>query len=175
MRGLSVFTRPSSTSGNPVMSSTERTAMPSAASSCAVPPVETISTPSSASPRAKSMIPRLSETLSSARRTRTSPGAVVCGDPAGSVVDTDAPLDHDAPAIRSLEPHRAAGDELDRPGQQPVLDRVNLVLDLGDGRRIRKPEGLLKDDRAGVGVLVHEVDRDPGHPDAVLHRALDRM
>ena len=42
----------------------------------AVPPVETSSTPSSARPRAKSTIPRLSETDSSARRIRTAPGSV---------------------------------------------------------------------------------------------------
>ena len=39
-------------------------------------PVETTSTPSSARPRAKSTIPRLSETDSSARRMRTAPGSV---------------------------------------------------------------------------------------------------
>ena len=50
----------------------------------AVPPVETISTPSSARPRAKSTSPRLSETLSSARRMRTSPGAVT-SVPRGSI------------------------------------------------------------------------------------------
>ena len=43
----------------------------------AVPPVDTISTPSFTSPRAKSTRPRLSDTLRSARLMRTSPGATV--------------------------------------------------------------------------------------------------
>jgi hypothetical protein len=62
-------------SGKPVKSEIGRTATPAAWSSCAVPPVEMISTPSSTSPRANSTIPRLSETESSARATTTSPGA----------------------------------------------------------------------------------------------------
>jgi hypothetical protein len=63
-------------SGKPVNSSIERTSSPAAVSSRAVPPVETSSTPSAARPCAKSTIPRLSETDSSALRTRTSPGAI---------------------------------------------------------------------------------------------------
>ena len=53
-----------------------RTATPPPASASAVPPVETTSTPSSVSPAAKSTIPRLSETDSSARLMRTAPGSV---------------------------------------------------------------------------------------------------
>ena len=56
-----------------------RTSSPAATSSRAVPPVEINSTPSSTRPRAKSTIPVLSETDSSARATRTSPGAVGSG------------------------------------------------------------------------------------------------
>src|SRR3954447_10855095 len=63
-------------SGKPVKSSMARTSMPASVSALAVPPVETISTPSSASPRAKSTMPRLSETDSSARWMRTAPGAI---------------------------------------------------------------------------------------------------
>src|SRR5579875_3586183 len=59
-------------SGKPVSSDTSRTGTDAAASSRAVPPVEMISTPSSTSPRAKSTIPVLSDTDSSARSTRTS-------------------------------------------------------------------------------------------------------
>ena len=62
-------------SGKPVKSSIGRAAIPAPASSRAVPPVETISTPSSSRPRAKSTIPSFSDTDSSALRTRTSPGA----------------------------------------------------------------------------------------------------
>src|SRR5215210_855164 len=78
-RGCSVLTRPSMISGKPVKSSTLRTSTPAPDSSRSVPPVETTSTPSSARPRAKSTIPRLSETDNSARRTRTAPGWVSDG------------------------------------------------------------------------------------------------
>src|SRR5690606_14016660 len=44
--------------------------MPESASRRAVPPVESRATPAACSPRAKSTMPVLSETLSSARRTR---------------------------------------------------------------------------------------------------------
>src|SRR5919106_505904 len=115
--------------------------MPSAASSLAVPPVETISTSSSARPRAKSVSARLSETLSSARRMRTSPGAVT-SVPRGSIDIVD----------------QAHGTR-----QQPVLHAVQTLLDLGDGRRIRKLQRLLKDDRAAVQVLVDEVNRHSRH------------
>src|SRR3954469_24562013 len=67
-------------SGKPVKSSIARTSRPASLSAAAVPPVETISTPSSASPRAKSTIPRLSETDSRARWMRTAPGAVDAAD-----------------------------------------------------------------------------------------------
>ena len=82
MRGFSVFTRPSRISGKPVYSSLARMSIPWSRSSRAVPPVETISTPSSARPRAKSTMPRLSDTESSALRTRTSWGCVVSAAPA---------------------------------------------------------------------------------------------
>ena len=91
--GCSVLTRPSMISGKPVKSAIERTAMPASASAPAVPPVETISTPSSASPRAKSTRPVLSETDSSARRTWTSPGAVSGSVWAVSVPSSCAPED----------------------------------------------------------------------------------
>ena len=63
-------------SGKPVKSSMARTSSPASRSSWAVPPVEISSMPSSARPRAKSTMPRLSDTDSSARRTRTAPGSV---------------------------------------------------------------------------------------------------
>ena len=52
-------------------SATSVTSIPASRSAAAVPPVERISTPSSASPLAKSATPVLSETEISARRTRT--------------------------------------------------------------------------------------------------------
>ena len=66
-RGCSVFTRPSSISGNPVSWLMSSTANPASRSTRAVPPVETSSTPRSASTRAKATSPVLSVTLKSAR------------------------------------------------------------------------------------------------------------
>src|SRR5688572_5572533 len=68
-------------SGKPVWLETSLTAIPAPASSFAVPPVERISTWRSASARAKSTSPVLSETERSARRTRISTRA-----PCGSAV-----------------------------------------------------------------------------------------
>ena len=67
-------------SGKPVRSVIERTGMPASSSAPAVPPVEMISTPSSARPRANSTIPVLSETDSSARPIWTSAGAVTSSE-----------------------------------------------------------------------------------------------
>ena len=69
MRGWRVLIRPSIISGNSVISETSRTSSPMSRSACAVPPVETSSTPAPASRRAKSTTPRLSETEINARRT----------------------------------------------------------------------------------------------------------
>src|SRR5690349_8694494 len=65
--GCRVLTRPSSSSGKPVTSSTVVTAMPAVRSAVAVPPVEMISHPSWVSPCAKATMPRLSLTEISAR------------------------------------------------------------------------------------------------------------
>ena len=65
--GCSVFTRPSSISGNPVTASTLVTAVPLASIAFALPPVDTISYPNPASPLASSFIWLLSLTLTSAR------------------------------------------------------------------------------------------------------------
>ena len=67
MAGCSVLTRPSSSSGKPVTSSTVVTGTPAARSAAAVPPVEMISQPSWARPWAKATMPRLSLTEISAR------------------------------------------------------------------------------------------------------------
>src|SRR6185312_1828456 len=65
--GWSVFTRPSIISGKPVNSETSFTTTPFSLRSCAVPPVERISTPWVRSAFAKSTTPALSLTESSAR------------------------------------------------------------------------------------------------------------
>src|SRR3954454_9428364 len=146
-----------------------RTSKPPPSSSWAVPPVETISTPSFASPRAKSTSPRLSDTLSRARRMRTSPGAL-----------TSVPWD----SIDIVHQHRSRvggiGADLPRRNQthrarqQLVLHTVDSLLDLSDARRIRKLERLLKHDRAAVHALVDEVHGHADHLHAVRDRLLDR-
>src|SRR3954471_3270069 len=160
MRGFSVLTRPSRISGKPVYSSIARMSMPWSRSSRAVPPVETISTPRSASPRANSTSPRLSETVSSARRTRTSPGWLTSIGPWSVVaIANPLPLDHDLARRLRVDPHPPGGDQTHGTRQQPVLDLVHAFLDRGDVTRIRKNvEGLLYDDRPGVDALVDEVD-----------------
>jgi len=65
--GCSVLSRPSSTSGKPVTSSTPITGTPAARNAAAVPPVETMSQPSAERPCAKPTMPRLSLTEISAR------------------------------------------------------------------------------------------------------------
>ena len=133
--------------------------------------------PSSASPRANSTTPVLSDTDSSARRTRTSPGWV----------------------IASIEPLKIPGDDI--YGLPPTRTRrgcdgsgrtvplaisrtapVNSSCSIGrsasrtsaglDG--LRQLDRLLEDDRPGVDPLVHEVDGDAEDLDAVVERLLDR-
>src|SRR5258706_5850832 len=102
--GCSVFTRPSSISGNPVCADTSVTRRPSFSRSLAVPPVERICTPSAASPRANSTTPALSETLTSARETfivRVSPAI-------GSRLDPQL-LDFLAQGIAVDAEHRGGG------------------------------------------------------------------
>src|SRR5258706_3521538 len=67
MRGWRVLTRPAMISGKPVYAETSRTAIPALRNACAVPPVDSSSTPRAARPRANSTRPCLSETDSSAR------------------------------------------------------------------------------------------------------------
>src|SRR5215213_7636675 len=167
MRGLSVFTRPSRISGKRVYSSTGCASTPSSASSRAVPPVDTRSTPSALRPRANSTSPRLSDTLSSARRIRTSPGAVT---PAARSV---AIVHQDGARVVRIGSYPPRGYQADGTRQQPVLDAMHFLLDLGDPRRIRKRERLLKDDGPGVHPLVHEMDGHAGHLDPVIDRLLD--
>src|SRR3954454_24637273 len=146
--------------------------MPWPRNSPAVPPVETISTPRSVSPRAKSTRPRLSETVSSARRICTSPGAVT---PAPSCSVASVILDqHDARIVR-VEPDRPRRDQPNGFRQEPALDLVDPLLDLPDVARIGKLERLLQDDRPAVHALVHEVDADARDLHAVLDRLLDRL
>src|SRR5947209_8772260 len=143
--------------------------MPACSSSAAVPPVETISTPSSRNPRAKSTIPRLSETVSSARRTFTSPGLVTAAAPPSVVAIDRLLVDYDTPRRVRIDLHRSRREQPHRTRQQPVLDLVDLSLNLRDVPSIRNNvEGLLQDDRPRVDPLVDEVNGDPHHRHAVL-------
>src|SRR5215213_594053 len=151
-----------------------RTERPAPSSSRAVPPVDTISTPSSASPRANSTSPRLSETVRSARRTRTSPGGTTSTGP-WSVVAISASLDDHVARRLGVDPHPSGRYEADRTRQQPVLDLVHSSLDRGDVARIRKDvERFLQDDRPGVDVLLDEVDGHAHDLHAVVDGLLDR-
>src|SRR4051812_44051222 len=174
MRGFSVFTRPSRISGKPVYSSIARMSIPWSRSSRAVPPVETISTPSSARPRAKSTRPRLSDTVSSARRTWTSPGRITAALPP-LVVAISFLLEEHAPSAGGIELHAPAREHAHGLRQEAVLDLVDPFLNGGDvGRIAMEGEGLLGDDRARVDALVDEVDRDPGDLNPVLQGLLHR-
>src|SRR2546430_2994045 len=159
-----------------------RVSIPASDSSRAVPPVETISTPSSESPRAKSTRPRLSETVSRARRTRTAPGPTTsCA--LFSVVPIALPgrrradiIDLHPARVLVVDPHPALRDQPHRLRQQAVLDLVDTSLEGGDVTRIRnRIKGFLQEDRPAVNPLVDEVDRDPHHPHPVLDRLLDRV
>src|SRR4051794_12636227 len=166
-----VLPRPSSISGKPVTSSIGRVSMPASARCLAVPPVETISTPSSRRQRAKSAIPVLSDTVISARWTRTSPGAETC---TSEIVRTSLIDDHPT-RFRGLHPDLPPGYETYGLRQQFVLDFVHLLLDCGDVPRIGKVERALEDDRPAVDAFVDEMHGNSGNLDAVVERLLDRV
>src|SRR5436190_20459826 len=126
--GLIVLTRPSSISGKPVTSSIGRVSIPASARCFAVPPVETISTPSSLRQRAKSAMPVLSDTVISARFTRTSPGAVTSTP---ETVRTSLINDHPT-RIRGVHAHLPPGYETHGSWEQLVLDLVDQLLHFGD-------------------------------------------
>src|SRR5919106_954519 len=100
--------------------------MPAPFSSAAVPPVEMISTPRSASARAKSTTPRLSNTVSRARSMRSSPAAGACKALVcvsaialqGAFVDT-----HEA-WVFGIHADRTLGDQADCSGQKLVFGAV---------------------------------------------------
>src|SRR4051812_9669808 len=168
--GLIVLTRPSSISGKPVRSSIGRVSMPASARCLAVPPVETISTPSSRRQRAKSAMPVLSDTVMSARLTRTSPGAVTC---TSETVSTSV-IDNHPTRIRGIDRDFPPGYETYSSWQQLVLDLVDPLLHNGDVPRIGKLESLLKEDGPAVDSLVDEMHGNSGNLHAVVDRLSDR-
>src|SRR4029453_7985998 len=117
------------------------------------------SPPSSVSPRATSTSPRLSDTLRSARRIRTSPGATVPAT--GGCASTIAVHAHESRLVADdgAAPRR---DQADGLGQQPVLNLVKMLASRSDVAMVGKLEGFLQDDRPAVHPLVHEVHRHPG-------------
>src|SRR4051794_15903943 len=169
--GLIVFTRPSSISGKPVKSSIARVSTPASFRCFAVPPVETISTPSSRRQRANSAMPVLSETVISARLTRTSARAVTS---TSETVRTSLIDDHPT-RIGGIHAHLPPGYETYSSWQQLVLYLVDKLLHNGDVPRIGKVEGLLKDDRPAVDAFVDEMDRNSGNFDPVFQRLLDHV
>ena len=156
-------------SGKPVKSSMARTSSPAASSADAVPPVEMISTPSSESPCAKSTMPVLSDTESTARRMRTSPGWVIAPPR-----DDSQRRDQHAARVGRVDADGVARDQAYRLAQQLVLDRAQRVADRGGLGRLGEVERALEDDRAGVDALIDEVDGDTEHLHAVGERLLDR-
>src|SRR4051794_6175808 len=131
-------------SGKPVKSSIAQTSSPASRSSCAVPPVEISSMPSSARPRAKSTIPRLSETDSRARRTRTAPGSTT----GGSVAEGSA-----MPASINS---RAAGKS--RPMEhdpEQALERDAAEL----GERIDRLESSIEESHDGLESIAGDWDQ----------------
>src|SRR5437763_12337856 len=139
-------------SGKLVRSLIDRTGIPASSRVPAVPPVETISMPRSANPRANSTIPVLSDTDSSARATRTSPGATGPSDDTRLVPCSMAPtlppqpggrpiagggarphrtalswVHHDPARILRIGAHSPAGAQRDRLRKQLVFDRLKLL------------------------------------------------
>src|SRR5262249_31751134 len=160
--GWSVLTRPSSISGKPVCVATSITRTPSFSRSCAVPPVERISTPRAARPRANSTIPALSETLMSARLTFT----------ARSRLDPQL-LDLLAQGVAVDAEHRSRGALIalglaeHRLDQGPLDVPQHHVVDLGRLLAVHVPEITLEGalDRVGeLVILVHSIDRRSSRP-----------
>src|SRR5579871_276634 len=157
-------------SGKPVRSEISRTAMPASASSRAVPPVETISIPRSARPRANSRIPVLSDTESRARAMRTSSGrwsAAVTFWLASSMQPrlyrsaAVLGLDQDAARTPGIDVDPAGGDQANCLREQLVLDRVQALQDVIGVRGVGELDRTLEDHGAAVHPLVDEVHGDP--------------
>src|SRR5204862_6132143 len=138
--GCRVFTRPSSSSGRPVTSSTDVTAMPAERSAVEVPPVEMISQPSWVRPCANATMPRLSLTEISARGMTSQSRGGLHG----------FGKRHGVPGRRGRQ---------DDGRQQAMLDREHARGQrLG---RIVRTDGhpSLREDPAAVVHLVHQVHR----------------
>src|SRR5579875_2884654 len=165
-------------SGNPVRSSIARTGMPASDSAAAVPPVETISIPRSARPRANSTMPVLSETDRSARAICGPPGGTPVPSVPADVAVSASPLTAPVGSLRAsirfgtlpADPHasRVGRIELDRPLRNPrhrlheqfVLDRMKVREHLLGALRVGQLHRPLEDDRPGVDARVDEMHGD---------------
>src|SRR3954447_3269613 len=101
-------------------------------------------------------MPVLSETVISARLTRTSPDAVTCT----SETACTSLIDDHPTRIRRIDRDLPPGYETHGFRQQLVLDLVHLLLHGGDVPRIRKLERPLEDDGAAVDSFVDVMHRD---------------
>src|SRR3954453_1154328 len=170
-RGCSVLTRPPRISSWPVNSETSVTSSPAPRSAAAVPPVERISTPSPASPRAKSATPVLSETEIRARRTPIAPSLTV-----SFRVSAGASLiDDDRARVVRLDPNPARRDHADRLGEELVLGGVDRLLKRRPVPARGHRDLALQDHRPRVDPLVNEVDADAGYLDPGIERLADRV
>ena len=132
---------------------------PMSRSAAAVPPVDTIVVPRSASPRASSSRPVLSDTEMSARPT---------------LLDL---LGHhlDAATLDGVAPHPAGGEQAHHLGHEPVLHLADSLGERVHRVTVHHGHGLLQDRRAGVHLLLGEVHGDAGEPHAPPQRLLDRV
>src|SRR5690606_37986304 len=184
--------RPSRHSGKPVRSATSVTGMPSPSMSVADPPVETIATPASCSPRTRSSRPVLTKTEMSARRTGrrswVGPGlltetAMVMAPIAAGVVlvagctQAGDAVPCDSPVVvhlrQSSPPMLPAGQRAPVPPQpadevdeQLALLHLDPLVQRLLGVAVEDLDRALGEDRAGVDSCVDEVRRRPGdlHP-----------
>jgi len=159
-----------------------RTCRPADSSSRAVPPVETTSTPRSASPRAKSTIPRLSDTDSRARLMRTAPGSVSrsrasveeCSEMDGSIVGAPRvrPPDRgNTPASQEVSTtmqQRTGTDpehDLERTGDE-LEERIERIDDeIGEAQQEAKARSEDPDPFENAAGDSEETDDDAGGED----------
>ena len=145
-----------------------------------MPPVETISIPSSARPRANST----SAGLVGHREQRTGYLDLAGGNGAQSRVRCSVRPLHDGLGLyRSITTRRGLagskltaprGEQPDRLGEQLVLDRVQALEHRVRIARVGQLDRALQDHRPGVDAPVDEVDGDAEHLDPVGERLLDR-
>ncbi len=142
--GWSVLTRPSRISGKPVTAETAITGTPASSSAVAVPPVDTISTPSRPSPAANSASPCLSETDTRARRTGNIAGSSRPGPSRASAAGLGARQAALEPrqAQRLGPAHRQPGADVAAAGAEPdIAEDETDVRDRVTERQRGDPEG----------------------------------